>query len=143
MAIDCIFCRIINGELPSFKVYEDDKNLAFLDINPVSPGHTLLIPKIHVAQIEDMKLGDAEALFRILHRIVGGIQNAFEVPATTIGINNGRESGQEIPHVHIHIIPRKQKDRLGIIQNFSMITKKSNPEELNNNARKIREKLWS
>jgi len=141
MASDCIFCRIIRGEIPSYKVYEDENTLAFLDINPASPGHTLIIPKIHVAQVEDMTPVDVESLFKTLHKIVGSIQEAFNAPASTIGINNGRESGQEVPHVHIHIIPRKHPDRLGIVQNFNRAIKKVSPEDLSENAKKIREKM--
>jgi len=141
MASDCIFCRIIRGEIPSYKVYEDETALAFLDINPATPGHTLIIPKTHVAQVEDMTAEDAESLFKTLHKIVGSIQEAFNAPASTIGINNSRESGQEVPHVHIHVIPRKQPDRLGIIQNFNRIIKKTTPEEFSENAQRIREKI--
>lgn len=140
MSDSCIFCKIIRGEIPSHKVYEDEKTLAFLDINPTAPGHTLLIPKAHVSNVEDLALEDAESLFRALHTIVGGIQKAMEAPASTIGVNNGRESGQEIPHVHIHIIPRRIGDKLGIIQNVEFITKPS-MEELAFNAEKIREKV--
>ena len=141
MTADCIFCRIIRGAIPSYKVYEDENSLAFLDINPASPGHTLIIPKKHVSQVEDMAAEDAEALFKTLHKIAGPIQEAFNAPASTIGINNGRESGQEVPHVHIHIIPRKHPDRLGIIQNLNRTIKKVKPEELSANAEKIREKI--
>jgi histidine triad (HIT) family protein len=94
----CTFCRIIRGEIPSLKVYEDEKSLAFLDVNPSTPGHILIIPKAHIARIEDLPEEDASVLFKTLHRLVGNIQEALEAPASTIGINNGQESGQEIPH---------------------------------------------
>ena len=123
MASDYIFCRIIRGEIPLYKVYEDENTLAFLDINPASPGHTLSIPKTHVAQVEDMTAEDVVSLFKTLHKIVRSIQEAFNALASTIGINNGRESGREVPHVHINIIPRKHPDRLSIVQNFNRIKK--------------------
>ena len=116
MFVECIFCKIIRDEIPSYKVYEDEKTLAFLDIHPSAPGHTLIIPKSHIGRIEDLSDNEARSLFRTLHFLVGRIQKAMEVPACTIGINNGKESGQEIPHVHIHVIPRSKKDRGGIIQ---------------------------
>ncbi len=119
MSRECVFCRIIKGELPAFKVYEDERTLAFLDVNPSAPGHTLIIPKAHIARVEDLSYEDAAALFRALHVLIGRIQEAVDSPASTIGINNGRESGQEIPHVHIHIIPRSKGDRGGIVQGIA------------------------
>jgi histidine triad (HIT) family protein len=112
----CLFCSIVDGRVKSERVYEDDDVLAFLDARPTAPGHTLLIPKTHAARIEDLTPEQAETLFKALHRIVGPIREAASSDATTIGINNGPGSGQEIPHVHIHIIPRRRGDRGGIIQ---------------------------
>jgi histidine triad (HIT) family protein len=114
-----VFCSIIAGKIPAYRVHEDERTLAFLDIHPSSPGHTLIIPKAHVARIEDLGSEDAEALFRTLHGLVGGIQDAMGAPASTVGINNGRESGQEVPHVHIHFIPRYPGDRGVIIQGIA------------------------
>ena len=102
----CIFCRIIKGSAPSYVVYEDELTLAFLDINPISDGHTLILTRVHEERLEDLPPEHAEALFRTLCRLVGPIQRAMGVPATSIGVNNGREAGQLVPHVHIHVIPR-------------------------------------
>ena len=102
----CIFCKIIEGSTPSHKVYEDDHTLAFLDINPISDGHTLIVPKVHEPLLENLDPEQWDALFKTLHKIVGPIQRAMDAPATSIGINNGREAGQLVPHVHIHVIPR-------------------------------------
>ena len=112
----CLFCSIVEGRIPTHKLYEDDDVQAFLDIRPAAPGHTLLIPKTHAARIEDLTSEQAAALFKALHRIVGPIREAASSDATTIGINNGPGSGQEVSHVHIHIIPRRRGDRGGIIQ---------------------------
>ena len=101
MTDNCVFCAIVEGRIPSHKVYEDEKTLAFLDIHPSAPGHTLVIPKAHIARVEDLPEEDARYLFAALRKIVGRIQEAMGAPASTIGINNGRESGQEVPHVHI------------------------------------------
>lgn len=103
----CIFCRIIDGSASGHKVYEDDDTLAFLDINPISDGHTLIVTKVHVERLEDLDPEQSRALFRTLHKIVGPIQRAMGVPASSIGVNNGREAGQLVPHVHIHVIPRE------------------------------------
>jgi histidine triad (HIT) family protein len=140
MSRECVFCRIIGGEIPSHNVYEDENTLAFLDIHPSTPGHTLIIPKAHITMVEDLPEEDAEALFRTLHKIVGGIQEAVEVSASTIGINNGRESGQEVPHIHIHVIPRSRGDRGGIIQGIARGHRPDN-DEMIEIAEKIRLKI--
>ncbi|MEM2893387.1 MAG: HIT family protein [Candidatus Bathyarchaeia archaeon] len=137
----CVFCSIIRGDAFAHRVYEDERVLAFLDINPCSPGHTLLIPKAHVGRLENLSEGDAIALFLALHRLTGSIQRAVGAPATTIGINNGPESGQEVPHLHIHIIPRFKGDRGGIIQSVARGYKRLSGEEMNKIAERIREAI--
>ena len=141
MADNCVFCAIVEGRIPSHMVYEDEKTLAFLDIHPSALGHTLVIPKAHIAQIEDLPEDDARYLFAALHKIVGRIQEAVGAPATTIGINNGRESGQEVSHVHIHVIPRKQGDKGGIIQGVSRSHRRFNDEEMARITNEIRERI--
>jgi histidine triad (HIT) family protein len=141
MTNSCVFCSIVKGKIPSYKVFEDEKTLAFLDIHPSSLGHTLIIPKVHIARIEDLEKGDAEPLFRTLYLLVGGIQQALGAPASTIGINNGKESGQEIPHVHIHIIPRARGDRGGIIQGITRTINRPNQDQMNSIAKRIQESI--
>ncbi len=143
MADSCIFCAIVEGRIPSYIVYEDEKTLAFLDIHPSAPGHTLVIPKAHIPRVEDLPEEDARSLFAALHKIVGRIQEAMGAPATTIGINNGRESGQEVPHVHIHVIPRNRGDSGGIIQGVSRSPQRLNDEEMARIAKEIRERIKS
>lgn len=137
----CIFCRIIRGDAPAHRVYEDERVLAFLDINPCSPGHTLIIPKTHVERIEGLSEDDAIALFLALHRLTGSIQRAVGAPATTIGINNGSESGQEVPHLHIHVIPRFKGDRGGVVQSVARGHRRPSVEEMNKIAERIREAI--
>ncbi len=141
MTDSCVFCAIIEGKIPSHKVYEDEKTLAFLDVNPSSPGHTLVIPKAHIARVEDLPEEDARCLFAALHKIVGRVQGAMGAPASTIGINNGRESGQEVPHVHIHVIPRIRGDRGSIIQGVSRSPQRLKDEEMTRIANGIRERI--
>lgn len=105
----CILCKIIEGTLPSYKVYEDEHTLAFLDIAPLADGHVLLIPKHHHQFVEDLPEEVHTSLFDSLRRLVKPIQAAFDAPASNISINNGPNAGQIIPHVHIHIIPRSKK----------------------------------
>jgi histidine triad (HIT) family protein len=139
----CLFCSIIEGDVPSHKIYENQKVLAFLDINPSAPGHTLVIPKTHVARLEELTVADAEAFFMAVHRILGDIQEAMDAPSSTIGINNGPEAGQEVPHLHLHIIPRKSRGEGGIIQGIVGGAPMSR-EELGEIAEEIRQKVgWS
>lgn len=113
MPSDCIFCRIAGGEIPSQKVYEDERVLAFLDIGPLAQGHTLLIPKAHAEQIDQLSPQDAAHIGGLLPRIAAAVRAAMNVPALNILQNNGRESGQAVLHVHFHFIPRTEGDGLG------------------------------
>jgi len=112
----CLICSIIEGHIPAHKVYEDDDCLAFLDIHPTATGHTMLVPKTHVSRVEDLSPEETRALFSALHQILAPIRDAVGADATTVGINNGPGSGQEVPHVHIHILPRHRGDHGGIVQ---------------------------
>ncbi|MCJ7573419.1 HIT family protein [Candidatus Bathyarchaeota archaeon] len=116
MSERCLFCAIAAGRVPAHVVYEDDRVVAFLDIHPSAPGHTLIIPRAHVTRIEDLSPEDASALFTALHRLTKPIREAVEAEAATVGINDGPGSGQEVPHVHIHVIPRRRGDGGTLIQ---------------------------
>ena len=101
----CIFCKIIEGEAPAYRVYEDDMTLAFLDVNPVTDGHTLVVPKHHEARIERLPSDYYDAVWATVHRLISPIERAMDVSASNIDVHNGRAAGQLIPHVHVHIIP--------------------------------------
>jgi len=105
----------VSGKIPAYKVYEDNNTLAFLDINPLSKGHTLVIPKMHVRQIEELSEKELEILFKTVWKLTKYVQIATGTASSLIGINNGPESGQEIPHIHVHIIPRSKGDGGGPI----------------------------
>lgn len=114
---DCVFCKIIDGELPASKVYEDDTVLAFLDIHPIHPGHTLVIPKNkNVRNIFDVPLTDWQAMTAVAHRLAGVIENAMKADGVNILMNNRSHAGQVVDHPHIHVIPRFKGD--GRIQNL-------------------------
>ncbi|WP_226011358.1 HIT family protein [Halomicrobium salinisoli] len=112
---DCIFCQIVAGEIPGRTVYEDDDVLAFLDANPLAEGHTLVIPKEHHERLNDVPADEAESLYATLHEIVPAVEDAVDAPATTVAFNNGEEAGQEVPHVHGHVVPRFEGDGGGPI----------------------------
>ncbi len=107
--MSCIFCKIVDGTAPSYKVYEDKNTVAFLDLNPVSDGHVLLIPRLHTQYIEELPEATWETLMKTLIKIVPPIQRAMNSTDSNIGLNNGPNAGQIVPHVHIHIIPRPTK----------------------------------
>lgn len=109
---DCIFCKIINGEIPSEKIYEDEEVLAFLDINPYTSGHTLVLAKEHYENMEDIPKETLRKLMDTVKKISPAIKEGVESKGFNVGINNGDVAGQEIPHLHIHIIPRFEEDNL-------------------------------
>lgn len=111
----CIFCRIVKGEIPSAKVYEDPYTVAFLDIQPLAPGHVLVVPKAHIPKVQDLPTASADAMWRAVHAVVPRAEKAVGGEATTIAVNNGAAAGQEVAHVHVHVVPRKKGDDGGPI----------------------------
>ena len=107
---DCIFCKIVRGELPCYKIYEDNETLAFLDRNPVNPGHTLLIPKKHSETILDTNDETLKKLIIITRKISKAIFESMKLEGFNIGINQFKIAGQVVPHLHIHIMPRHKND---------------------------------
>ena len=110
MSEDCIFCAIVSGDQPGHVVYEDDSTVAFLDANPLAPGHTLVVPRDHHERIQDMPDDVARDVFRTIHRLVPRIEDAVDADATNVGFNNGETAGQVVPHVHGHVVPRFEGD---------------------------------
>jgi len=110
MTEDCLFCRIIEGKVPSEKVYEDTAVFAFLDVFPASEGHTLVAPKKHFSKFTDMDAESVASLFEATRKITAAIEEAFSAEGSNIGINDGKVAGQEVPHVHVHVIPRRKGD---------------------------------
>ena len=107
---DCIFCKIVAGEVPSAKVYEDATALAFMDIGPIQPGHVLLIPKKHYERVTDLPDDAAAELGRLLPRLARAAVAAGRADGFNIHQTNGQCSGQQVFHVHFHIIPRRDND---------------------------------
>lgn len=110
--MDCIFCKIIKGEIPSYKVYEDENSLAFLDISPVSYGHTLIIPKRHYKNIEDIPEDEFCELIRTVKKIGALLKEKLGISGYNLTENNDPIAGQIIQHIHFHIIPRYEGDEL-------------------------------
>ncbi|HEY7080688.1 MAG TPA: HIT family protein [Nitrososphaeraceae archaeon] len=111
----CIFCRIINSQITALVLHQNDHAVALLDAFPLSVGHTLVIPKIHYPKLQDMDIDSTGSVFSLVRKICAALEKAVNVKSTTIAIHNGREAGQEIPHVHVHIVPRTELDGAGPI----------------------------
>lgn len=109
-----IFDKILDGEIPCHKVYEDEHVLAFLDIGPLSHGHTLVIPKERKAQLHELSDDSAAAIGRVLPRIARAVRAATGTSDYNILQNNGKPAHQEVMHVHFHIIPRAGESGLGV-----------------------------
>jgi histidine triad (HIT) family protein len=107
---ECIFCKIVRGEIPSAKVLETDAVLAFLDINPVSRGHTLVIPKTHYATFPEMPMDALAALGEALQKIGMAVKSELSYAGFNLLLNNDRAAGQLIDHSHFHLIPRNLQD---------------------------------
>lgn len=110
---DCIFCKIVAGRIPSLRVFENEDILAFLDIGPLSEGHTLVVPKKHHELLSDVPEAEVEAMTRHLPRLIRAVAEGVGVEGCNVLVNVGRVASQEVPHVHWHIIPRKPGDGLG------------------------------
>ena len=115
---DCIFCKIADGTLSARIIVQNDKAIALLDAFPLSNGHALVIPKSHYSKVQDMDKMTLYAVFDLLYKITAAVENAAGANASTIAIHNGKEAGQEIPHVHVHIIPRTLGDGAGPVHSM-------------------------
>ncbi|RFU64397.1 HIT family protein [Peribacillus saganii] len=134
--IDCIFCKIINGEIPGSKIYENEHVLAFLDISQVTKGHTLVIPKIHKENIYELTPEIAGHVFEAVPKIAKAIKEEFKPIGLNIVNNNGEAAGQTVFHYHMHLLPRYgEGDGFGAIWNTH--TNEYRPEDLQRMAASI------
>lgn len=115
---DCVFCRISSGRLPAKIIAQNDSALAILDAFPLAIGHTLVISKSHRAKLQDLDNQEAHGLIDILSQVVAAVEDATGAAATTIAVHNGREAGQEVPHMHVHVIPRNRGDGAGPVHSM-------------------------
>jgi histidine triad (HIT) family protein len=127
-----IFAKILRGELPCYKVYEDPHVLAFLDIMPRSPGHTLIIPKAPARNILDVLAEDYVHVSRAAHKIAPAAMRAFEADGLTVQQHNEPASGQDVFHLHVHIMPRQNGVAL-----LRPVSRKEDPKVLEDNAAKL------
>ncbi len=109
---DCIFCKIIDGEIPSFKVFENEKTLAFMDINPVSPGHVLVIPKYHATDLMHIPTDWLKATVAMAQTVARAVDKTLNPQGINMLQSNGPAAGQSVFHLHVHVIPRAAGDKL-------------------------------
>ncbi len=107
---DCIFCQIIKGQLPCAKIYEDERVISFLDINPVNPGHTLVIPKAHYKTIFELPEEELTACMKVAQKLARAVFKATDAAGLNFIQNNLRPAGQHVDHIHFHLIPRYPQD---------------------------------
>ncbi|MFQ5988302.1 MAG: HIT family protein [Candidatus Methylomirabilales bacterium] len=132
--MDCIFCQIRDGKIPSTRVYEDLLTLAFMDINPVNDGHLLVIPKAHAETIFDMSAADVAAVSATAKKMAEAIRQALHPEGLNLYQANGAAASQVVPHFHLHLIPRWKGDGRG----FDWKLVKGDPERISATADKIR-----
>jgi len=112
---DCLFCKIVAGEIPSHKIYEDKNSFVFLDIHPQSLGHAMVIPKIHAVDITELPQDKVGPLFETVQKMAKYIPETLGAAGLTVGINQGTVSGQVVPHLHVHLMPRFEGDGGGSV----------------------------
>ena len=109
---DCIFCKIINGEIPSSKIYEDNDTIVFLDIAPINKGHCLVVPKKHYLDLLDAPSDLVTKVMRVSQKVGEAVMKGVKADGFNIGINNKKAAGQVVFHLHVHVIPRFKNDGL-------------------------------
>ena len=134
---DCVFCKIVSGELPAAKIYEDEVTIAFLDVGPISDGHTLVIPKQHFERLHDCPAELIGQISSRLGKMAGAVSAAMNSDGYNLLCNNGRAAGQIVEHLHFHIIPRNAGD--GLLNRWPSYTYEK--EKIEAIAGKIRQNL--
>jgi histidine triad (HIT) family protein len=114
--MDCIFCKIISRQIPAKILNETSNSICFLDAFPLTKGHVLVIPKNHHKKIQDMSSSENSDLFSLVHVMMSKVDSI--TGSTLIAIHNGETAGQEIPHIHVHLVPRSESDSAGPIHSM-------------------------
>ena len=109
---ECLFCKIVKGELPSSKIYEDEDTLAFLDLFPVNKGHSLVISKEHYETIFDVPAESLAKISSVMKNVADAVKKGVNADGISIAQSNGKDAGQVIPHIHFHVMPRFKDDGL-------------------------------
>lgn len=140
---NCIFCRIAQKKIDAKIIDENENAIAFLDAYPLTAGHTLVITKNHYAKLQDVEFDQINQLFSLVNKILPSIEKGTGVQGTLIAIHNGKDAGQEIPHLHVHIVPRKPGDGGGSIHSMFDSSHRLEEGEMIKVFKKIKEQLAS
>jgi histidine triad (HIT) family protein len=116
--MDCVFCKIVAGQLPAIKVFEDERSLAFMDINPRSDGHSLIIPKTHAPTLFDIETEDLLGVMNTAKRVAMAIRTSLTPDGLLVYQLNGRAARQLVDHFHLHLVPRWENDGVGLEHGF-------------------------
>ncbi|MFE8700236.1 HIT family protein [Cytobacillus sp. FJAT-54145] len=137
---DCIFCKIVNGDIPAAKVFENEHVVAFLDISQVTKGHTLIIPKVHKENLYELTPEIAKNLFEVVPQIANGIKAAYKPVGLNLLNNNGEKAGQSVFHFHLHLLPRYgEEDGFGAV--WKSHQSEYTPEDLQKIAQEINNQI--
>ncbi len=134
--MDCIFCKIVKGEIPAKIIDETNKTLAFMDAFPLTKGHSLVIPKNHYEKMQEIPPEENAELFETVRSVLSKVDKLTN--ATLVALHNGKDSGQEVPHVHIHLIPRSKEDSAGPVHSMFKDRPKLSEEEFNELVEKLK-----
>jgi len=129
MIMDCVFCKIVSGEISTNILKETSSSISFLDAFPLAKGHVLVIPKNHHQKIQDMSIEENTDLFSLVHFMISRVDSI--TGSTLVAVHNGADAGQEVPHVHVHLVPRSKGDSAGAIHSMFNSALKLSESEIN------------
>jgi len=139
--MDCIFCKIAKGEIPSYRIYENEDVLVFLDIKPFTKGHCLVIPKQHFENIFDIDENILQKIIVVTKKVSGIIKNTLNADGIRLSQSNGKTAGQEVMHFHLHIIPRYKDDNIPINPTATLHLPPADSKDLEKLAKEIKSKI--
>ena len=134
--MDCIFCRIVSKEIPTKILIETESCIGFLDAFPLAKGHAIVIPKKHYEKLQDLPTDINTGVFSAVHSLISKVDSL--TGATLVAVHNGKDSGQEIPHVHVHLIPRTKDDSAGAVHSMFSQKPKLSDSEMDELCSKLR-----
>ena len=134
--MNCVFCKIVSGEISTIFLKETPNSICFLDAFPLAKGHVLVIPKNHHQKIQNMSVEENIDLFSLVHLIISKVDSI--TGSTLVAVHNGVDAGQEVPHVHVHLVPRSKDDSAGAIHSMFNSTPKLSESEINDLYNKLK-----
>lgn len=134
---NCIFCKIISGKISARTVAQNQNAIAILDAFPVAPGHTLVIPRDHIVKVQDADAEQSRDIFSLVRLAAAAVESGLGVEGSLVAVHNGRAAGQEVPHLHVHVIPRQDDDGAGPVHSMFRKRRKIEPSEMDSILNRI------